>query len=391
MSRNEPKDYSVIKEVIRESIDPILLLEHYNVDIPQRNIKYDKVRCACPVHGGDNNTGFSFDLNSKQFTCFTNHCGEHAEDGFWTANNGRTPPRDMFLFIKLMEEKNALEEGRRGFKCSWNRALKVASEIAGIELEKGVTYDKNITDKLANQKWMREMAKVNQDVELEVFNEEDIEIFQAQLPIAEDYIATRNFDDDILDMYQIGYSPEGVDEPYHAHKRDFVGRIVIPVRDENGQLVGWSGRLATDDKKAIKKFHKWHHKMDFDKGFVLFNYDRAREYIRETKEVILAEGPWDAIRLWSYGIQNVVAVMGSALTPEQLQLAVSSTMKVYVMLDSDGAGQVGSRRICEQLKPYVDVYTLDLPTNKDPDNLTFEEAWLTVSSPTKYISDKKVI
>lgn len=387
----EMKDYSVIKEVIREALDPILLLEHYGVDIPQRNIKYDKVRCACPIHGGDNPVGFSFDLNQKMFTCFTNHCGESPDDWFWIPKDHRsTVPRDLFLFVKMMEEKKAYEEGRRGFKCSWNRALKVASEIAGIELERGLSYDKDVSDKLDNQRWMREMAKVNQEVELEVFNETEIEIFQAQLPLADEYLATRNFEDYILDEFQIGYSPEGIDEPYHANKRDFMGRIIVPVRDENGNLVGWSGRLASDDKKAIKSFNKWMHKMDFDKGFVLFNFDKAKEYIKESKEMILVEGPWDAIRLWSYGIYNAVAVMGSALTPEQLSLAVSNSFKINVMLDSDGAGQSGANRICEQLKPYVDVYTYSLPRDKDPDNLGFDEAWQVVSNPTRYIGKRRV-
>jgi 5S rRNA maturation endonuclease (ribonuclease M5) len=387
----EMKDYSVIKEVIRESLDPILLLEHYGCDIPQRNIKYDKVRCPCPIHGGDNPVGFSFDLNQKMFTCFTNHCGEQPEDWFWIPKDYRsTVPRDLFLFIKMMEEKNAYEEGRRGFKCSWNRALKVASEIAGIELESGKTYNKEMSDMLANQRWMREMAKINAEVELETFNDTEIEIFQAQLPLADEYLATRNFEDYIIEEFQIGYSPEGIDEPYHANKRDFMGRLIIPVRDENGSLVGWSGRLCTDDKKAIKKFNKWMHKMDFDKGFVLFNFDKAKEYIKESKELILVEGPWDAIRLWSYGIYNAVAVMGSALTPEQLSLAVSSALKINVMLDQDGAGQSGANRICEQLKPYVDVYTYKLPVDKDPDNLGFEEAWEVVSNPTRYIGKKRI-
>jgi 5S rRNA maturation endonuclease (ribonuclease M5) len=392
MAKVEPKDYSVTKEVIRESIDPILLLEHYGVDIPQRNIKYDKVRCACPIHGGDNPTGFSFDLNTKQFTCFTQHCGEDPADHFWQpkSNTRSSIPRDLFLFIKLMEEKKAYEEGKKGFKCTWNMALKKASEIAGIELEKGAVYNKDIQDKLANQRWIREMAKVNQDVELEVFSEEDIEIYQAQLPIADDYLATRNIDDEILDFFQIGYSPDGIDEPYHKKKKDFMGRIVFPVRDDVGNLVGWSGRLATDDKKAIKRFNKWQHKLDFDKGFVLYNYHNAKEHIKDSKELILVEGPWDALRLWSYGIHNVVAVMGSALTPEQLSLAVSSALKVYVMLDSDGAGKSGANRICEQLKPYVSVYTIEADSGKDPDELSFDEAWVAVSNPVRYLG-KKVI
>jgi DNA primase len=130
--------------------------------------------------------------------------------------------------------------------------------------------------------------------------------------------------------------------------------------------------------------------MDFDKGFVLFNFDKAKQYIEETKELILVEGPWDVIRLWSYGIHNAVAVMGSALTPEQLSLAVSNALKINVMLDSDGAGQSGANRICEQLKPYVDVYTYSLPKDKDPDNLGFSEAWEVISNPVRYVGKKRI-
>src|SRR5579875_1554899 len=179
----EIKDYSVIKEVIRESIDIISLLEYYNIDIPQRSIKYDKIRCPCPIHSGDNPVGFSFDLNQKMFTCFTRHCGEQPEDWFWIPKDYRsTVPRDLFLFIKMMEEKRAYEEGRRGFKCSFNRALKVASEVAGIELEKSLSYNKETFDKLENQRWVREMEKLTHEVELEIFDESEIEVFQAQLP-----------------------------------------------------------------------------------------------------------------------------------------------------------------------------------------------------------------
>jgi DNA primase catalytic core len=234
------------------------------------------------------------------------------------------------------------------------------------------------------------MAKLTQEVELEVFNDTEIEIFQAQLPLADEYISTRHYEDYVLEEYQIGFSPEGIDEPYHANKRDFMGRIIFPVRDENGSLVGWSGRLATDDEKAIKRYNKWMHKLDFDKGFVLYNFDKAKEYIKESKELILVEGAWDCIRLWSYGITNAVAVMGSALTPEQLSLAVSNALRINVMLDQDGAGQSGANRICEQLKPYVDVYTYSLPTGLDPDNLSFDQAWEVVSNPTRYIRKKRV-
>jgi DNA primase len=241
-----------------------------------------------------------------------------------------------------------------------------------------------MNDKLENQKWARQMAKINNDVELEVFTEDEIEIFQAQLPLC-DYIYSRKFDDDILSFFEIGFSPQGIDEPWAAKRKDFAGRIVFPVRDTRGNLVGWSGRLATDDKVLIKRDNKWMHKLDFDKGFTLFNYNNALDFVRQSKELILVEGPWDVARLWSYGICNVVAVMGSSLTPEQLSIAVSSAIKIKVFLDDDGAGKSGARRICEQLKRYVDVYTVESIDGKDPDELTFEEAWACVTKTKKYV------
>jgi DNA primase len=372
-------DYSVVKELIREKMDPVTLLEHYGVDIADRNFRYDKVRCSCPLHGGDNGTAFSFDLNTKTFTCFTNHCGENPSQWFFIPKEGNAP-RDLFLFIKLMEEG-------LGRKCSFKRALEIGSELTGINLDASTTaYNKEMSDNLDTQKWIRTMARVNQQVELETFDESEIEMYQAMLPACE-YIDSRGFDDETLNFFQVGFSPEGVDEAYRAKQKDFSGRIIFPVRGTDGGLVGWSGRLATDDKALIKKHNKWMHKMDFDKGFVLYNFNNARPHVRESMELILVEGAWDVIRLWSYGIKNVVAVMGSSLTPEQLQLAISSALKIKVFLDGDGAGQSGARRICEQLKRYVDVYTIQ--AEGDPDNLSIEDAYQAIYSAKRYIGEAK--
>lgn len=375
-------DYTVVKELIREAIDPVILLEHYGVDIADRNYRYDKVRCACPLHGGDNHTAFSFDLNTKTFTCFTNHCGEHPADWWFVPKHGSVP-RDLFLFIKLMEEKRRREQSLSKCSCSFTEALRIASELTGIPLDESTAgYNKEVIDKLDNQKWTRTMARLNTEIELEIFDEDEIELYKAMLPIC-DYVDTRNFDNDILEFFDIGFSPDGVDEPYKAKNRDFPGRIIFPVRSADGSLVGWSGRLATDNTAIIKKYNKWMHKLDFDKGFVLYNFNNALPYVKEAKELILVEGAWDVARLWSYGIRNVVAVMGSSLTPEQLQLAISSAFKIKVFLDPDGAGKSGARRICEQLKRYVDVYTVE--ASNDPDALTLEEAWVAVESAKRYI------
>jgi DNA primase len=377
-------DLSIAKEIIRETLDIVDLLEHYGVSVPQRNIRYDKVRSCCPLHDGDNDTAFSFDLNSKKFTCFTQHCGEDPSDGFWKPSDNHTVPRDVFLFIKLMEEKRAHEEGRPNFKCSFTQAVKIASDIAKVNIGDVCGYSKEAKDRLTNQRWMREMNRVIGETEIEVLTEEEIEIFKAQLPIIEDYVHARGLDEEIVEEFEVGYSIEGIDEKWNVGKEDFAGRLVFPIRDRDNNLVGWSGRLATDDKKSVLRYKKWRHKVDFEKGFVLYNYNKALEHIRQTNEIVLVEGPFDVLRFWSYGIKNVVAIMGSALTPEQLTLAVSSAFKVVIALDTDGAGEKGAKRICQQLKPYVDVYLADIPKDKDPDEMTIDEAIVSVMSPIKY-------
>lgn len=360
-------DLTIVKELIRQAIDPVVLLEYYGIDIPDRNFRYDKVRTRCPLHNGDNPSSFSFDLNTKTFTCFSHHCGDQFQG------------RDVFIFIKL------IEESRTNRSCSFPRVMEIASQLTGIPIDETTSaYNKDMLDKLDNQKWIRQMARITDRVELETFSEGEIEIFKAQLPLC-DYVNSRRFDYNTLEFFEIGFSPDGIDEPYNVKKRGFSGRLVFPVRGKNGELVGWSGRLATDDKVLIKAMNKWMHKLDFDKGMVLYNYNNALPYVKETKELILVEGAFDTMRLWSYGICNVVAVMGSSLTPEQLSTAVSSAIKIKVFLDADGAGQSGSRRICEQLKKYVDVYVITAPDGKDPDDLEIHEAWECVMSAKRYM------
>lgn len=379
-------DFTVAKELIKETIDPVVLLEYYGVEIPNRNFRYNTVRCPCPIHGGDNEVGFGFDLNTKQFTCFTQGCGSNPEDR-WSSSGG-IGFRDIYLFIKLMEERKAREEGHRNYTCSFMQALNIASQLTGIPIDESTTaYNKEMMDMLDNQRFVRQMSRVQQDIELEPIDEDEIEIFKAYLPMC-GYAETRNFTEDIMELFEWGFAPDGADEPYKAGRSDFAGRLVFPVRDENGVLVGWSGRLATSDNVLIKRDNKWMHKLDFEKGFVLYNYDKAKEFIEQTREAILVEGPFDVMRLWSYGICNVVAVMGASLTPEQLSLLISSAFKVHIWLDGDGAGKTGADRIGKQLAPYVDVY--QIKTTEDPDDLSFEQAWAALETATKFVPRKEV-
>lgn len=367
MPKRQRSNIDIQKEIVRDKIDVIDLLEYYNVDIPQKSINYDYIRIPCPIHLGDNPTAFSFGIHSKNFSCFSQGCGDDVG-------------HDVFSFIILMEEKMAEEEGLGNFKCGFYRALEIAGKIAGVQIDPNKSVDKNTIDQLDNKRWMREMNSVSREDIQEVYDEDDIVIYQAQLPVAEDYLSGRDITEDMIDFFEIGYSPQGVDED---NLYNFPGRLVFPVRDKGGNLVGWSGRILTSDKKKEKAFRKWKHKADFDKGLSLYNFYYAQEHIKETREVIIVEGIFDVMRLWSYGLQNVIAVLGASLTPQQLSLVVSKAFKMYVWLDPDQAGRDASERICKQLKPYGDVYEVSSP--KDPDDLTADQAYECLDNARKFI------
>ena len=369
------RDYTLVKEQIREAIDVVALLEHYGARVNERNIRYDRVRSNCPIHNGRGEINFSFDLNTKLFTCFSHHCGEDLNQ-----SPLNQPIRDVYYFIQLCEEK------RTGRHCSFMKALQIASDLTGIPItEENTNVSKEIRDRLEVEKYIKHQKRANKKVEFDILDEAIIEKYRGQV---HPYLIERHFPMAIIEEFELGYSPIGIEEDSVCHNKDFPGRIIVPIRNDKGELVGLSGRLATDNKKLIEKYRKYKNKVDFDKGFVLYNLNKAKEHIAEDGQVVIVEGFFDVLRLWSYGIQNVVAIMGSALVPEQMLLLLSSgCFEAYVCMDNDGAGQIGEKRIGEQLyNASIDTYIMKLPPKKDPDNITSLEFWLSYSEAEKYIS-----
>jgi len=152
------------------------------------------------------------------------------------------------------------------------------------------------------------------------------------------------------EMRQIGYSTEdllaagviGQNEQGRTYDR-FRNRLMIPIRDEKGRVVGFGARaLAAEDNP---KYLNSPQSELFDKSRLLFGLDRARESIRTQGTAVIVEGYMDAIQAHQAGYFNVVAQMGTALTEEQLKLIVPRyAKKVILALDADAAGQNAMRR-----------------------------------------------
>ncbi|MCZ6891807.1 MAG: DNA primase [Chloroflexi bacterium] len=182
---------------------------------------------------------------------------------------------------------------------------------------------------------------------------------------AREYLEQRGVDREATDRFQLGLSPVAGDEllkhltalgSSDAQAVDaglavggdegpvrgrFRGRLMIPIRDDRGNLVGFGGRsLDGSDPKYLNSPRT----PVFDKGRILYAFHLARQSIKKTGEGVVVEGYMDAIAAHRHGFDNVVASMGTAVTEAQVRLLVAVGQRFVLALDPDAAGQEATRR-----------------------------------------------
>ena len=147
----------------------------------------------------------------------------------------------------------------------------------------------------------------------------------------------------------------------------FINRIMIPIENLQGSVVGFTGRIYNGEEDTAKYLNTKETKI-FKKGSILFNYHNARNAIRETKVVVVVEGNMDAITLSAKGIKNVVALMGVAMSQVQIDTLKKLNVPIILMLDNDSAGLEATLKNGELLrKAGVDTLVVRLSDAKDPD------------------------
>ena len=143
----------------------------------------------------------------------------------------------------------------------------------------------------------------------------------------------------------------------------FSDRLMFPIMNGYGDIVGFSGRTLNNNK--MKYINSYESKV-FIKSSLLYNYYNAKEYIMKNKEVYITEGYFDVIALEKLGIMNVVALMGTALTNNHI--ALLKGLKVILILDSDSAGIASIKKSVKLLlKNQITTYIIINNENLDPD------------------------
>ena len=235
---------------------------------------------------------------------------------------------------------------------SFKEAIKIIADKAGISIDIGDTKSQFV-NKNENLYEIYDIASKFYQNNLSTANGKN----------AKDYLYERGFDDRIIKEFMIGLSlinrelltkilinkkmsyedmlKSGlIIKGDHGYNDIYSNRIMFPIWDITGKVVGFSGRIFNGEDTA--KFAKYINTKEtpiFKKGELLYNYHRAKNSCRQKNIVILMEGQLDLIRAYSVGVENVVATMGTAFTKEHAMLVKRLARDVIICFDGDSAGE----------------------------------------------------
>ena len=186
------------------------------------------------------------------------------------------------------------------------------------------------------------------------------------------YLQRRGVDEATRALFRLGFAPDSwsslrdhlLDKGYSLEllmeaglvKRNeersttydmFRGRLIFPIRDRQGRVIGFGGRVLDD---SVPKYLNTSETQLFHKSHVVYGLDLAYRAIREREQVVIVEGYMDVIAAHQFGFANVVACMGTALTPEQLRQLQHFTSNFVLALDADAAGQQATIRGLNQAR-----------------------------------------
>lgn len=209
--------------------------------------------------------------------------------------------------------------------------------------------------------------------------------------IALSYFKERGFTNETIKKFNLGYSPnqwdaltkEALGKGYKLEFLEktgltivgedkqfdrFKGRVMFPIQSMSGRVLGFGGRILTNDKKAAKYLNSPESDL-YHKSKVLYGIYHAKQAIAKNDNCYLVEGYTDVIQMHQAGIENVVASSGTALTPDQIRLINRLTKNVTVLFDGDAAGLRASiRGIDLILEEGMNVKVCTFPDGDDPDS-----------------------
>lgn len=307
----------------------------------------------CPFHS-ERTPSFFVDPVLQRYKCFG--CGESG---------------DVLNFLEKYEG------------MSFSEVLEELAQKAGIELKKYVkTKDDTLREELLE---ILNLAK--QYYHYLLTNHKSGEV-------AREYLKDRKISSESVKLFQMGFALEqwdGLIKYLHKKKKyklslleqaglvikgrngryydRFRGRIIFPLKDHRGRVVGFSGRKITGDEKDAKYINS-PETLLYHKSKMLFGFSELYQQIRKAGYVVVVEGEFDVVSSTQAHMDAIVAIKGSALTQDHAKLLQRTVDKVLLSLDTDSAGVAATKKAITALKKTdVELRVIKLPDGKDPDDL----------------------
>jgi len=268
---------------------------------------------------------------------------------------------------------------------TYPEAIKYLAVKYNIEIEETVQSDEDVAQ--ANEK---ESMYLVSEFAQKYFHHTLLETEEGKA-IGLSYFKERGFTSETIKKFGLGYSPETWDaftkealgKGYKLEYLDktglsivkedkqfdrFKGRVMFPIQSMSGRVLGFGGRILTNDKKAAKYLNSPESDI-YHKSKVLYGIFHAKQSIAKLNNCYLVEGYTDVIQMHQAGIENVVASSGTALTPDQIRLINRLTPNITVLFDGDAAGLRASiRGIDLILEAGMNVKVCTFPDGDDPDS-----------------------
>ncbi len=314
---------------IKQIVDPEMVVNYLGFRVIRKTPK--ELRGPCKVHGGDNPTGFRMNLETKTWCCYTKHCEGEKH-------------RDLIGLVQLATNQSFVE------------SVRLLAGLCGVNLEDQKEIEKEVHKFKQQQEIKKEIRDSTPLAPVTSFFSE--EVVERLLPKRSNYFIDRGFSEELLDFYEIGGMTDGRG----------IHRETIPIRDEDGNLLTISARRTDSDKDPKYTLMK-----DTRKEATLYNLHVARHYVGEDRHIILVEGFVDVWALATLGVYNVVAIMGTVTTPNQVRLLCKYAENIIIMLDADEAGRKATPKVVEMLKRRALVRVINLPDGKDPKDFTYQD------------------
>jgi DNA primase len=270
-------------------------------------------------------------------------------------------------------------------KYSYAEALKWLAARYNVEVE-----EKELSPEVRLQQQTADSLYIINGFAQKFFAEALLDTEEGQ-DIGLSYLKERGFNEDIIRKFQIGYNSEQRDafaraalaaqyNPEYLQKTGLValrddklvdnyrGRIIFPVHNQTGKVIGFGARIIKSNDRAPKYINTPENEI-YVKSKILYGSWLARQAIDKQDECLLVEGYTDVVSLHQAGIENVVASGGTSLTIDQLRLIKKYTNHLTIIYDGDGAGiKAALRGLDMALEESLDVRLVLIPDKEDPDS-----------------------